>query len=157
MFAGKARTSTSANTRRQSFFSQQRHFSFGGSPLSRPPCALAWLCLAPPGVEVFCWLASAGRVTTTNVPSWRVIHSDNISTSCVTCGGEEKQSLSKLSCALAWLGLAPPQGEAFCWLAITGRVSTATFLRRGIHLDNISTFYVMCGRELTIFYSIESL
>lgn len=73
------------------------------------------------------------------------------------CGGEEKQPLSKLSCALAWLGLAPPRGEAICWLAITGRVSTADFLRRGIHLDNISTFYVMCGREERIFYSIERL
>lgn len=33
---------------------------------------------------------------------------------------------------LAWMGLAHPRAEAFCWLANGERISTADFLRRGI-------------------------
>lgn len=38
--------------------------------------------------------------------------------------------------------------EAFCWLAVSGKVSTAENLRRrGLFLENISDLYVLCGKE----------
>lgn len=34
-------------------------------------------------------------------------------------------------CASVWMGLAPPRVEAFCWLAVAGKISTTDMLRRG--------------------------
>lgn len=33
-------------------------------------------------------------------------------------------------CAAVWTGLVPPRIEAFCWLAVAGKVSTTDVLRR---------------------------
>lgn len=40
--------------------------------------------------------------------------------------------------------MVPPWVEAFCWLVIASRVSTADMLRRGITSDGISDNCVMC-------------
>lgn len=34
-------------------------------------------------------------------------------------------------CASVWMGLAPPRMEAFCWLAMVGKISIAYNLRSG--------------------------
>ena len=42
-------------------------------------------------------------------------------------------------CALAWRGLAPPRVEAFRWLVVAGKISTADNLRRrGLMSESIS-------------------
>ena len=51
----------------------------------------------------------------------------------------------KRSCALVWMGLAPPRVEAFCWLAISGKISTAENLRRGLLSESISD--ICCLRK----------
>lgn len=48
---------------------------------------------------------------------------------------------------LVWLGLAPPRVETFCWLAISGKVSTADNLKRGMSSENISDLRFCCGKE----------
>ena len=51
------------------------------------------------------------------------------------------------SASLAWLGLAPPRVEAFMWLALSGKVSTADNLRRrGLTSMAISDICVLCGK-----------
>ena len=52
-------------------------------------------------------------------------------------------------CALVWTGLAPPRVEAFCWLAVAGKISTAYALRRnGLMSNSISDMCSLRGREL---------
>lgn len=42
----------------------------------------------------------------------------------------EGLSGAKSASLLVWMGLAPPRVEAFCWLAILGKVSAVDNLRR---------------------------
>lgn len=52
------------------------------------------------------------------------------------------------SSSLVWVGLAPSRVKAFCWLAISGKVSTTDNLRRrGILSDAISDICIFCGKE----------
>lgn len=60
---------------------------------------------------------------------------------CATLG---ESAHDRVSSALALAGLVPPWVEAFCLLAIAGRVSTIDFLRRGLN-PGISIVCVMCG------------
>lgn len=56
--------------------------------------------------------------------------------------------LSTAPAALACLGLAPPRVEAFCSLAIVGKISTVDKLRRrGLTPANFSDICVMCQKE----------
>lgn len=49
---------------------------------------------------------------------------------------------------LAWLGLAPHRVKAFCWAAVSGRVSTENVLRRrGLISKSISDLCSLCGKE----------
>lgn len=53
----------------------------------RSPCATVWTRLVPPRVEPFCWLAVAGKISTTDVLR-RGLMSDIISDTCRLCGRE---------------------------------------------------------------------
>ena len=47
--------------------------------------------------------------------------------------------------SLLWLGMVPPRVKAFCWLAISGKISTVdNFRRRGLTTSSISDTCVMC-------------
>lgn len=60
----------------------------------------------------------------------------------------ELEVIPVASSSLVWGGLAPPRVEAFCWLAISGKLSTADNLRRrGILLDAIFYICFLCGTE----------
>ena len=50
--------------------------------------------------------------------------------------------------ASAWMGLAPPRVEAFCWLAMAGKISMTDSLRRGLVSEAISDLGCFCGREM---------
>ena len=55
---------------------------------------------------------------------------------------------SRAPSALVWQGLVPHKVEAFCWLAVATKVSTADNLRiRGLTTSNISDICVMCQEE----------
>ena len=46
------------------------------------------------------------------------------------------------------MGLAPPRMEAFCWLAIAGKISTTDNLRRrGLLSESISDICCLCRRK----------
>lgn len=59
----------------------------------------------------------------------------------------EGPSQPRSACALFWLGQAAPKVEAFCWLAIAGKVSVADRLRRGITSENISNICVISRKK----------
>lgn len=51
-------------------------------------------------------------------------------------------------CATVWTGLVPPRVEAFCWLAVAGKISTTDVLRRGLMSDIISDTFRLCWKEM---------
>lgn len=55
---------------------------------------------------------------------------------------------NRVPSSFVWLGLAPPQVEAFCWLVVVGKVSMVDNLRRrGLTSNDMSDICVMCGNE----------
>lgn len=50
---------------------------------AKATCSLVWIGLAPPRVEVFCWLTVLGKVATTDVFRRRVISFEVILDSCL--------------------------------------------------------------------------
>ena len=56
---------------------------------------------------------------------------------------DESQSAYALIC----MGHVPPRVEAFCFLAVRGKILMADNLRRGMSLDSISDMWSPCGRE----------
>eukprot|EP00268_Persea_americana_P007641 TRINITY_DN12894_c0_g1_i5.p1 TRINITY_DN12894_c0_g1~~TRINITY_DN12894_c0_g1_i5.p1 ORF type:complete len:144 (-),score=13.18 TRINITY_DN12894_c0_g1_i5:118-549(-) len=42
----------------------------------------------------------------------------------------DSMNVVQSSGASIWMGLGPPRVEAFCWLAVAGKISTADILRR---------------------------
>lgn len=57
-------------------------------------------------------------------------------------------SVVQSPCASIWMGLVPPRVEAFCWLVVVGKISTADLLRRGLLSKTISDTCCMCRREV---------
>lgn len=56
----------------------------------------------------------------------------------------EGVSYLRSPCLHVWLGLAPPRLETLCWLVVSGKVTTADNLRRGLSSEAISDFYSLC-------------
>lgn len=60
----------------------------------------------------------------------------------------ESTVLVHSSCSQVWLGIVPPRVKAFCWLAVTCKISMANNLRRrGFSSEAFSTMCYFCGRE----------
>ncbi|XXG89386.1 hypothetical protein AAC387_Pa12g1396 [Persea americana] len=63
----------------------------------------------------------------------------------------EGNHLLKAPYSLVWRGLVPPQLEAFCWLAVTAKISTTDNLwKRGLTSSTIIDTCVMCHKELEL-------
>lgn len=59
-------------------------------PDAKPSISLVWVGLAPPRVEVFCWLVVSGKVVIANVLRRRGISLEEILDMCPLCGKDRE-------------------------------------------------------------------